>query len=463
MRAIWMFMLAVGLCRGAAAATLLDTTFSIGSGANGIVEQVAELPDGKVLICGNFTTFNGQARSYIARLNADGSVDTAFNAAPSYWVRHFSVQPDGKIVIGGFFTTVAGQARNRIARLNADGSLDTSFVVGSGIETIIAAGIDGNIDPFVFWTELQQDGKILATGNFRTYNGESSQGLVRINPNGTRDTTFNVGNGLNSWGRTIRVLTNSSQILVGGWFTEYNAQGANRLVRINPDGSRDTTMNAFYGDKTAVYAITVLADGKMITSGHSLNEEGLFDRCIVRLNPNGTVDPGWVGSSNDKTESLLQLRDGKVIAGGYFNQLNGQRRTSIGRYNADGTVEQNLLAEIDNYVWTVAPALNGKIYISGGFTRVDGVTMPGVARLRLPEGSGTGGTPTAPQMLLPRISNNRFQVTVNSENGFTYVLQHRTPANASWTSLAGVSGSGSQITLTDPTPQSPRFYRVEVR
>lgn len=455
-------LFAILFCRAAAGASLLDTTFNVGSGANGIVEQVVELLDGKVLICGNFTTFNGQNRNYIARLNADGSLDPAFNATPSYWVRHFSVQPDGKIVIGGFFTSVAGQPRNRIARLNADGSLDTSFAVGSGIETIIAAGIDGNIDPFVFWTELQPDGKIIATGNFRTYSGESSQGLVRINPNGTRDTTFNVGNGLNSWGRTIRVLTNN-QVLVGGWFTEYNARGANRLVRINPDGSRDDSMNAFYGDKTAIYSIAVLGDGKMITSGHSLNEEGLFDRCIVRLNPNGSADPGWVGSSNDKTESLLLLRDGKVIAGGYFNQLNGQRRTSIGRYNADGTVDQNFFAEIDNYVWTVAIGRNGKVYISGGFTRVDGTTMPGVARLRLPEGSGTGGTPIAPQMVLPRISNNRFQVTVSSESGFTYVLQHRGPENTTWTSLAGVSGSGSQITLTDPTPQSPRFYRVEVR
>jgi uncharacterized delta-60 repeat protein len=447
---------------GARAASMLDTTFSIGTGANGIVEQVQELPDGKVLICGNFTSFNGSPRGYIARLNANGSVDEAFNASPSYWVRHFSVQTDGKIVIGGFFTSVGGMNRNRLARLNADGSLDTAFNVGAGIETIIAAGIDGNIDPFVFWTELQADGKILATGNFRTYDGASSQGLVRINTDGSRDATFNVGNGLNSWGRTIRVMTNN-QVLVGGWFTEYNARGANRLVRINPDGSRDLAMDAYYGDKTAVYAIAVLADGKMITSGHSLNEERLFERNIVRLNANGTVDGGWVGSSNEKTESLTLLRDGKVIAGGYFNQLNGQRRTSIGRFNLDGTVDQNFAAEIDNFVWTVAMGRNGKFYISGGFTTVDGVSRRGVARMSLPEGTGPGGTPTAPEILLPRLANGRFQATVNSQSGFTYVLQHRSPSSAIWTSLAGVSGSGSQITLTDPTPAPPRFYRVEVR
>src|SRR5215207_8561702 len=105
-RAAFFLTIASALCVFAArAASMLDTTFAIGSGANGIVEQVQELPDGKVLICGNFTTFNGSQRSYIARLNPNGSVDETFNAAPSYWVRHFSVQTDGKIVIGGFFTS----------------------------------------------------------------------------------------------------------------------------------------------------------------------------------------------------------------------------------------------------------------------------------------------------------------------------------------------------------------------
>jgi hypothetical protein len=61
----------------AALASLLDTTFNIGTGADGLVEQVLELPDGKILICGNFTSFNGKNRAYIARLNPDGSVEAS--------------------------------------------------------------------------------------------------------------------------------------------------------------------------------------------------------------------------------------------------------------------------------------------------------------------------------------------------------------------------------------------------
>src|SRR5881394_3924530 len=98
----------------ARSASLVDGAFNIGTGANGIVEQVLQQPDGKILICGNFTTFNGQPKLYMARLNNDGSVDTSFTAGPGYWTRHMALQSDGKIVIGGYFTTIEGQKWNRI-------------------------------------------------------------------------------------------------------------------------------------------------------------------------------------------------------------------------------------------------------------------------------------------------------------------------------------------------------------
>src|SRR4051812_37361550 len=87
----------------------LDTTFDPGTGAqNGFVESMAIQPDGKILICGNFTSFNGSPKSYVARLNANGSVDTNFTADVSYWTRYMAVQQDGKIVIGGYFNFVGG-------------------------------------------------------------------------------------------------------------------------------------------------------------------------------------------------------------------------------------------------------------------------------------------------------------------------------------------------------------------
>jgi len=443
------------------AASLLDTSFDPGTGANGLVEQVLQLPNGKILVCGNFTSFNNANRSYIARLNNDGSVDSSFNAAPGYWVRHMVPTPDGKVYIGGYFTTVGGASRNLIARLNEDGSLDTSFDPGTGAQVKIATAIDGNVDPFVFWMELQNDGKLIITGNFKNYNGEASVGIARLNPDGSRDTSFNVGSGLDSWGRVIKILSNN-QILVGGWFTAYNGQGHNRMVRINSDGSADTTFNPNFGDKTAVYSIAALSDGKVLVSGHSENPDGLFLQEVARLNLDGTYDPTFPGYTNEKTESLLQQDNGKLILAGYFSSLNGSPRQNLGRLNADGSLDNTFTVNIDNFVWTVAPADPGKILISGGFLTVDGQSRNGVARLNLPEGSTPVLTP--PHLNGVVLSRGTARVRLGSISQRSYILQYCSDVKQrNWVSLPAVQGTGSEITLVDLSPQSPRIYRVEVQ
>jgi uncharacterized delta-60 repeat protein len=443
-------------------ASLLDSSFDIGSGADGLVEQALQLPDGKVLICGNFTTFNGINRGYIARLNSNGGVDESFAAHPGYWVRHMALQADGKIVVGGYFTTVEGEPRSLIARLNSDGSLDPSFNPGTGADIIIAGGVDGNVTPFVFWQDVQPDGKIVITGNFREYNGESATGIVRLNPDGSRDTSFQIGQAFDSWGRFIKILPNS-QILVSGWFTSYNGQNANRLVRINQDGSRDTSFNPFYGDRTAIYAVALTPDGKYITSGDSLNADGLFKRNIEKLNVDGTVDESWVGTSSDKTESLLALTDGSVIVAGYFTLLDDQSRQSIGRLNPDGTLDPNLVVNVDNFIWTIAPAASDKILIAGGFTTVDGQSRRGVARLNV---SGAvqvdPNPPPAPVLMDPRMTRGQFAVTVATVAGHSYSLQGRGPNDSTWTNVQTITATGTSEVFFD-APNGPRLYRAEVK
>ncbi|WP_198973221.1 delta-60 repeat domain-containing protein, partial [Xylophilus sp. ASV27] len=76
-----------------------------------------------------FTQLGG--RNYLARLNADGSLDTGFNPGANSTVYSLAVQPDGKVLVGGAFNQLGGQRRNGLARLNADGSLDTGFDPGA--------------------------------------------------------------------------------------------------------------------------------------------------------------------------------------------------------------------------------------------------------------------------------------------------------------------------------------------
>ena len=99
------------------------------------VFSVALQSDGKVLIGGNFYTVNGTNRNGIARLNANGSLDGSFNPGTGRMAMGLlssPLQPDGKVLVGGGFTTFDGTNRNGIARLNANGSLDSSFNPGTG-------------------------------------------------------------------------------------------------------------------------------------------------------------------------------------------------------------------------------------------------------------------------------------------------------------------------------------------
>ncbi|MHC1765981.1 MAG: delta-60 repeat domain-containing protein [Verrucomicrobiia bacterium] len=436
--------------------TVVDPTFDPGSGvAGGIVESVLPQDDGRILICGNFESFNGVSRGFVARLNVNGSVDTSFEAHPGYWVRHMALQPDGKIVIGGFFTQVEGLSRNRIARLNSDGSLDTSFDPGLGAQAKLVEGDDK--DPFIFAVAVQPSGKILIAGNFRTYNGVLRNGIARLNSDGSLDTGFEVGSGFDSWGRSLLLLPND-QVIVTGWFTRYNNAAYNRMVRLNPNGTADESFRPSFGDKTAIYASVLLPDGTMIASGHSLNEQGLFRREIARLNPDGTADPAFAAALNDRTETIYLQRDGRFIVGGFFSLANGINRRGLARFNPDGTLDESFQADTDNFVWTIAGQHDGKVLVCGGFTTVDGISRPGVARLAVNLG--------APFVRLqkPSLERGRFRLTVPTLSGMNYILQSRQLNSSRWISRPPVAGDGSPKQLEDPdaATSSGRMYRVRV-
>ncbi|MDQ6632067.1 MAG: delta-60 repeat domain-containing protein [Verrucomicrobiota bacterium] len=434
----------------------LDLSFDPGTGAgNTFVETVLPQPDGKVLVCGAFTVFRGQPRNYIARLNSDGSLDTNFVASPSYWVRHMALQTDGKIIIGGFFTSVEGQSRNLIARLNANGSLDPSFNPGSGGTGTLGVSITGVPDPFVFQTALQSDGKILITGNFTTYNGVGVNGIARLNTNGTLDTTFQVGSGLSTWGRSIQVLPNN-QILVTGWFENYNNTSHNRMVLINPNGSPDNSFLPFFGDRTSVYTALKLSNGQYIVAGHSLNYQGLFMEEMRRLNANGTVDTNFTPRANEKVQSLALQADGKILMVGEFSMVNGVPRSTIARLNSDGTLDTTFSANVDNWGWTVKVQNDGKILFSGGFANVNGAVRGGVARLL------SGPPESAPQLFNPIRTGNTFNISVATVSGKTYVLEYKNSLSVSnWILLPAVPGDGTIKILSDPGASvAERFYRV---
>lgn len=180
-----------------------DSSFDPGTGFDIPVVSIALQSDGKILTGGAFTTFNGTGVSRIARLNADGTLDASFNQGTGFDnnVRTIVIQNDGKILTGGIFLNYNGTARNRIVRLNADGSLDTSFDPGTGFNGEVIS------------IALQSDGKILVVGNFTNYNGITSNRIARLNLNGTLDASFNTGSGFNDEAESL-ALQSDGKILV---------------------------------------------------------------------------------------------------------------------------------------------------------------------------------------------------------------------------------------------------------
>lgn len=202
----------------------VDLTFKPGAGANGPVYAVALQSDGRVLIGGDFTAINGVPRNRIARLNSNGSLDTAFapTSGMNAPVRTLLFQPDGKIVAGGSFTSVNGVTRNYLARLNADGSLDAGFLGGPLI------GGDNS----VFTLALQVNGKIVVGGDFNKFNGVSRNRLTRLNDDGSSDPTINFGSGTDAFVSSL-LIQPDRKIILGGGFTTYDGTPRLRIARIH--------------------------------------------------------------------------------------------------------------------------------------------------------------------------------------------------------------------------------------
>ena len=204
----------------------LDGAFNPGTGTDGVVYALAAYPTntpdvGKVIIAGDFTAVNGVARGHIARLNSDGSLDTSFNpgSGANDAIRAVALLSDGRILIGGSFTNYNGTAINRIARLQANGSIDPTFTPGAGADDVVNS------------ITIQGDTRIVLGGQFTRCNGVTRNRITRLNHNGTADATINFGAGANDFVAATLVQPDD-RIVIGGGFTEYDGAPRQRIARI---------------------------------------------------------------------------------------------------------------------------------------------------------------------------------------------------------------------------------------
>ena len=252
----------------------LDTSFN--PGTQGSVYVLAVQPDGKIVVGGRFNDMDGESRGNLARLNPDGTLDAAFNlgtrgavfAGPkvSIWpegdgaVNTLALQADGKIVVGGNFATLGNSPCCGIARLNPDGALDTAFAPGmdwpvSGLRWLVDAGGITNFAPGmngpVRTLAIQADGKIVVGGDFTGFaeGGAWRYPITRLNSDGTLDISFNQQTAEQIAGTVnTLVVQPDGKIVVGGdltfrRFLRNTETTRYFILRLNPDGTLDTTFN----------------------------------------------------------------------------------------------------------------------------------------------------------------------------------------------------------------------------
>ena len=441
------------------AARLADaqTVDALNPGSDDYVYAVAIQKDGKVLIAGDFTFLGcfpncgpgSVARNRIARLNANGTVDMAFNPGANGPVYAVAVQQDGRIVIAGNFSMVGGGTgtinRAYIARFNEDGSVDTAFNPGINMNNYVEAML------------IQPDGKILVGGSFYAgLGGATRYYFGRLNADGTADASF--APGVDGVVHSI-ALQADGKILLGGVFThaggEFGDTPRNYIARLNVDGSVDMGFNP--GANQRVDTIAVQSDGKILVGGFFTglgSGDGSIPRFhIGRINPDGIVDQDFNPGAELLVTSFAIQADGRIIVGGNFTTIGGggtgvTPRENVARLNLDGSIDPTFDPGANGMVHALALQTDGHLVIGGKFTHIGGIigttdrryvgrilnTDPAIQSVTVTDGGATitwlrNGT-------LPEVAYVDFAM---STNGVTYTpLGAGTPLVGGWR-VSGVS------------------------
>ena len=360
------------------------------------------------------------ANNAVSVINGPGSLDKSFNSGSGAdgTIRCMVLQVDGQILIGGSFTNFNGDAK--IARLNTNGTLDATFspdvpgnvyaialepdgepiIGGHGLwrghpgQRLVRLKPDGSRDrqfhgqaPYngdVRAIVIQSDDSLLIGGSFTTVGRKAHNGLTRVNPGAGYDDSFNSGTDGSVTPVNIAVQPDG-KILVAGVFKNFNGLEITHLIRLNPDGNIDPTFSdAAYTDENIRTAL-IQKDGKALICGYSSDTNNVPTSYIARLNPDGSVDASF-NSPDVPGEALCSMAiqaDGKIVAGGY-SDMNRQIHPFLTRLNADGSPDKTFQTAdaTGSCVWSIAVQTDGKILAAGEFDSYQGIPCGNIVRLQ---------------------------------------------------------------------------------
>jgi uncharacterized delta-60 repeat protein len=342
-------------------------------GFNGAVYSITKQTTGKYIVSGSFTEYNGQPALGICRLNEDFSLDTDFNSLPittipfGFAVRH-KLLSDDTIIIYGVYQNSGGSPYipSNLAKLNDDGSIDTTFKGVGFTNRVYDIAIDGAdkiyvVGAFLLYTyfngstnvtvnsrfiaRITSDGTydsafVVGTGfsvvqfiiayNFGsdsvvvgspgTYKGDNINGLMEINNVGTKTSKYStLGTGGGGNIVTAMYFNTGGKLTLSGWFNSYAGVSCTNLIRINNDGSRDTTLNTLIGLNAP--AVTITGDGTFTYLGGNFTVYGgtSIDK-FVKINSVGNVPPysqyDFIGAG---VQTIFLDNVDKVLVGGFIS------------------------------------------------------------------------------------------------------------------------------------------------
>ena len=268
--------------------------------------------------------------------------------------------------------------------------------------------------------------EIYSTVEFRSdipYEGSSIKGLAAMSPNGTLNTFFD-NTGFDGSLVHVTVEQPDGKILVGGDFNQYLEVNVGNFMRINPDGSIDETF--YLGQfNSGVRSIVLQPDGKILVGGKFTNYDGELANHIIRLNSDGSIDQGftWGPEFDGDVNAIVIQRDGKIVVGGSFNYYYNFYCPQIVRLNSDGSPDPTfiigdgfdggevytiIIGDTKKTIWSgsgnVPPTYTEELIVGGRFSYYKGTNnIGGIVKLSstgdiLPDfGNGfnqdTGGTP----------------------------------------------------------------------
>jgi uncharacterized delta-60 repeat protein len=364
--------------------------------------------NGKLLVGGEFRIFNTNFYYGLARFNTDGSFDatwtgftglqTAYTTDGVFEIKHLA---DGKIIIGGAFTKVNGTDIAHFARLNADGTLDTQFNSANSFADLQTTNFQ--VRP--------TDGKMILAQFPR--GGAWAPRVSLVNPDGSRDNTLDINSKFNKSLVGKAIFTNSGKILVGGDFTEYDGNPANKLVRINDMGVRDAAFEA--DDAMTGYVVKELVP---LSSGITL-----------------------VGKSRDFNTQV-------TASASYLDVVDDKGKTISADFQINGDVLK--IAVTSSYIY-----LGGRITAAGA--------TPAFSLVRLTNPAAPAASPTA--LATSTESGPRRNVLTWTDNSTTeagFEIQRSSPTNSNFARIG--TAPANATTFTDASGLNPGiqyYYRVK--